>query len=62
MDNGIIIWDNCSKEESDLIESLQLQMQIVDAARIITGLRKGTSRLRIYNELDGFLSRMDYMY
>jgi hypothetical protein len=35
-------------------------MQIVDAARIITGLRKGTPRLRIFNELDGFLSRIDY--
>ena len=43
---GSIIWDNCTAEESDLLESIQL-----DATRIIIGLRRGTSHAVIYNEL-----------
>lgn len=46
LEYGNIIWDNCSKEQSDLIESIQL-----DAARIVTGLRKGTPKWKLYNEL-----------
>ena len=43
---GGIIWDNCRIQESDLLESIQLE-----AARIITGLRKGTSHEKLYTEL-----------
>jgi hypothetical protein len=46
LEYGNIIWDNCSKEQSDLIESIQQ-----DAARIVTGLRKGTPKWKLYNEL-----------
>ena len=46
LEYGNIIWDNCTSEESELLESVQLE-----AARIITGLRKGTSRVKLYNEL-----------
>jgi hypothetical protein len=41
-----IVWDNCSVQESDLLKSVQLE-----AARIITGLRKGTSHEKLYTEL-----------
>ena len=37
LEYGNIIWDGCNKLQSDLLESIQL-----DAARIITGLRRGT--------------------
>ena len=46
LEYGNIIWDNCTNQESDLIESVQYE-----AARIVTGMRKGTSRLKLYNEL-----------
>lgn len=46
LEYGSIIWDNCTKQESDLLESIQL-----DAARIITGLRRGTSHAILYEEL-----------
>jgi hypothetical protein len=38
--------DNCSKQESELLEGVQLE-----AALIITGLRKGTSHEKLYIEL-----------
>ena len=41
-----IIWDNCTKAQSDLLESANL-----DVARIITGLRRGTSHSLLYKEL-----------
>ena len=41
-----IVWDNCNAYEADLLESIQL-----DAARIITGLRRGNSHAVLYNEL-----------
>ena len=41
-----IVWDNCNAYEADLLESIQL-----DAARIITGLRRGTSHAVLYREL-----------
>ena len=44
-----IIWDNCTKAQSDRLESVNL-----DAARIITGLRRGTSQCYTRN-LDGVL-------
>ena len=39
------IWDNCTKQDSDKLESFQL-----DIARTVTGARKGTSHEFIYNE------------
>ena len=41
-----IVWDNCNDYEAELLESIQL-----DAARIITGLRRGTSHAILYKEL-----------
>ena len=46
LEYGNIVWDNCTNQESDLIESVQYE-----AARIVTGMRRGTSRLKLYNEL-----------
>ena len=46
LEYGNLVWDNCTNQESDLIESVQCE-----AARIVTGLRRGTSRLKLYNEL-----------
>ena len=39
------IWDNCSKHNSALLESFQL-----DVARTVTGARKGTGHELLYNE------------
>ena len=39
------VWDNCSIAESNLLESVQ-----IDAMRIITGLRRGTSHIKLYRE------------
>ena len=46
LEYGNIIWDNCTKQQADLLESVQL-----DAIRIITGLRKGTSHETLYKEV-----------
>ena len=46
LEYGGIVWDNCSIHEYDLLESVQLE-----AACIITGLRKGTSHVKLYTEL-----------
>ena len=40
-----IVWNDCTKQDADLLENLQLS-----AARIVTGARKGTSHIKIYNE------------
>ena len=45
LEYGCHIWDNCSKKDSDRLESMQL-----DIARTITGARKGTSHNALYNE------------
>lgn len=45
MEYGSIIWDGCTKAQSDLLENLQLY-----AARIVTGLRRGTSHSILYKE------------
>ena len=45
LEYGNILWDNCTKQQSDLLESMQL-----DAARIITGLRRGTSHQGLLSE------------
>ena len=44
---GRIVRDNYILHESELLESVQLE-----AARIITGLRKGTSHAKLYTELE----------
>ena len=41
-----VIWHDCSQADSDLLEGLQL-----DAARIVTGAKKGTSHDRLYLEV-----------
>ncbi|PJE77770.1 hypothetical protein CI610_03303 [invertebrate metagenome] len=41
-----IIWDNCTHQSKQLLESVQLE-----AARIITGLRSGTSHNKLYEEI-----------
>ena len=41
-----IIWDICTKTQSDLLESINLE-----AVRIISGLRRGTSQAVLYREL-----------
>lgn len=46
LEYGNIIWDACTQQQSNLLESIQL-----DAARIITGLRRGTSHSILYAEL-----------
>ena len=39
------LWDNCTQQEAELLESVQLE-----ALRIISGLRRGTSHSIIYKE------------
>ena len=46
LEYGSVVWDNCTREQSDLIESVQYE-----SARIVTGFRKGTSRVKLYGEL-----------
>ena len=45
LEYACIIWDNCSNQDRDRIESFQL-----DIARVVTGARKGTSHASLYNE------------
>jgi hypothetical protein len=40
---GNVIWDNCTQNEANLLESVQ-----VEAGRIITGLRVNSSRSKLY--------------
>ena len=46
LEYGSVVWDNCTREQSDLIESVQYE-----SARIVSGLRKGTSTVKLYGEL-----------
>ena len=46
LEYGNILWDNCTKDQAKLLESIQL-----DAIRIITGLRRGTSHEVLYAEV-----------
>jgi len=43
---GSIIYDSCNSTSSDKLEAIQLE-----AARLVTGAKKGTSHLALYNEL-----------
>lgn len=47
LEYGSIVWDNCSQENSNLLENVQ-----IEAGRIITGLRRN-SRTVLYSELGG---------
>ena len=47
LEYGNVIWDNCTQNEANLLENVQ-----VEAGRIITGLRVNSSRSKLYNELD----------
>ena len=40
------VWTNCTQQESELLESVQ-----IEAARIVTGLRRNFSRSCLYTEL-----------
>ena len=46
LEYGDVVWDNCSQQNSDLLESVQ-----IEAARIITGLRRNSSKSNLYTEL-----------
>ena len=45
LEYGDVIWDNCSNQNKICLESIQLE-----ALRIITGLRRGTSHEKLYKE------------
>ena len=45
LEYGSIIWNDCNQNDGSLLEGLQL-----DAARIITGAKRGTSHNKIYIE------------
>ena len=46
LEYGDVIWGNCSQHETELLENIQ-----IEAARIITGLRRNSSRQKLYIEL-----------
>lgn len=46
LEYGDVVWDNCTDEQSNLLESIQ-----IEAARIITGLRRNSSKQYLYQEL-----------
>ena len=45
LEYGNVIWNNCSQHDRNLLENLQL-----NAARIVTGAKRGTSHSKIYEE------------
>ena len=45
LEYGSIVWRNCIKGEADNLEKIQLS-----AARVVCGLKKGTSPQAIYDE------------
>ena len=42
-----VLWDGCTESESDLLRHVQYE-----AAKIVTGAMKGTSKLRIMQEIE----------
>jgi hypothetical protein len=44
LEYGDVVWGNCTKKKSDLLESVQ-----IEADRIITGLRCNSSRQKLYH-------------
>ena len=57
LEYGDVIFHNCSQDLMDLIESVQYQ-----AGLIVTGCWRGTSRVRLYNELgwESMAERRDF--
>ena len=41
-----VLWDGCTESESDLLEHVQYE-----AAKIVTGVMKGTSKHRLIQEI-----------
>ena len=46
LEYGDVVWGNCTKDNSDLLEKIQ-----IEATRIITGLRINSSKSHLYSEL-----------
>ncbi len=46
MEYAVVLWDNCSQSESDLIESIQYA-----SARVVTGALRGTSKSKLLDEV-----------
>lgn len=46
LEYGDVVWDNCTNEQSNLLESIQ-----IEAARIITGRRRNSSKQYLYQKL-----------
>ena len=46
MEYADVIWDGCNEDDSELIESVQYE-----AARVVTGAMRGTSRARLLHEV-----------
>jgi hypothetical protein len=47
LEYGDVVWGNCTKKESDLLESVQ-----IETGRIITPLRCNSSSQKLYHELE----------
>ena len=45
LEYGSVIWHDCHKNDSEALEKIQL-----DAARIVTGAKRGTSHVKLYTE------------
>ena len=46
MEYADVIWDGCNEDDSELMESVQYE-----AARVVTGAMRGTSRSRLLHEV-----------
>lgn len=46
LEYGDVVWGNCTDEQSNLLESIQ-----IEAARIITGLRRNSTKQYLYQKL-----------
>jgi hypothetical protein len=46
LEYGNVIWDNCTQNEANLLENVQ-----VEADSIIIGLRVNSSRSKLYSQL-----------
>ena len=52
-----IVWHDCTKQDAELLENLQLS-----AARVVTGAIKGTSHAKIYSECNWLLVTLQVWY
>ena len=48
-----MLWDGCTDEESELLESVQYE-----AGKVVTGAMRGTSRIRLMTELGAITNIM----